>query len=369
MIVASDRRDRAPDAADFAEAILEPAIDATPRRSRSVLRALVVTNMYPTATVPHVGPFVAAQVESVRATGVEIDVLHLRRVESGRNVYRGLGKKVRRLVAARDPHLVHVAYGGIMADVVTRTIRDRPVLVTFHGTDLLGGRASGVLSTVSVRLNVRASHRAARRAAGVIAVSRTVLDALPHSVPRSRVWVVPNGVDLSRFQPRDKAECQRALGWDPARAHVLFPSSPSRAVKRFPLAEASVARVNGNGRAVELHALDGVPYDDVPVWLNASNAILLTSAHEGSPVVVKEALACNVPIVSVDVGDVAERIAGVDGCFIAAPDPEDLADRLRRAVERGAPIAGRERIAELSLERIAAQVHRIYASIVRDWSA
>jgi teichuronic acid biosynthesis glycosyltransferase TuaC len=325
------------------------------------MRALVVTNMYPTPTAPYSGPFVEAQVESLRAAGVDLDVLHLPRHELGRNVYLGLGKRVKQHVAASDPDLVHVAYGGVMADAVTRAIRDRPVLITFHGTDLLGGRSAGVLNAVSLRLNVFASGRAARRAAGVIVVSRTLLQALPPSLDQSRVWVVPNGVDLSRFQPRDRTECRRALGWDPARAHVLFPASPSRPVKRFALAQASVELMNGNGVDVELHALDGVPYDDVPTWLNAASAILLTSAHEASPVIVKEALACNVPVVSVDVGDIGERISGIDGCFVAASSPADLADKLSLALERREPIRGRERIEHLSLERIAAQVHGIYA--------
>jgi teichuronic acid biosynthesis glycosyltransferase TuaC len=327
------------------------------------VHALVVTNMYPTATVPNAGPFVAAQVESLRAVGVEVDVLHLPRYELGREVYRGLGKKVKRLVAASDPDLVHVAYGGVMANAVTRSIRDRPVLVTFHGSDLLAGRANGLLDAVALRLGVRASHQAARRAAGIIVVSRSLSDSLPRSIDRSRVWLVPNGVDLSRFGPRERSECERILGWDPARTHVLFPSSPSRPEKRFELAQASVALLNREGEDIELHALDGVPYDVVPIWLNAASAILLTSVHEGSPVIVKQALACNVPVVSVDVGDVAERIAGIEGCFIAAPSPLDLADKLSRALARPEPIKGRDRIAGLSLEHTAAQVHRIYASL------
>jgi glycosyltransferase involved in cell wall biosynthesis len=250
-----------------------------------------------------------------------------------------------------------------MAESVTRAIRDRPVLVTFHGTDLLAGRAGGLLHALSLRVGVVASHRAARRAAGVIVVSTTLLDALPRDLDRSRVWVIPNGVDLKLFRPLERSECQRTLGWDPARRHVLFPASPSRPVKRFALAEAAVALANENGADVQLHALDGVAHEDVPVWLNAASAVLLTSAHEASPVIVKEALACNVPVVSVDVGDVGERIAEVDGCFIAAPTPGDLADKLARTLAHPGRIAGREGIAELSLERIAIRVRAIYASL------
>jgi teichuronic acid biosynthesis glycosyltransferase TuaC len=326
------------------------------------VRALVVTNMYPTPAVPNAGPFVAAQVESLRKAGVEIDVLHLPRHEGGRGVYRRLGRRVRELVAAGDPDLVHVAYGGVMADVVTRAIRDRPVLVTFHGTDLLAGRAKGMLAALALRVGVHASRRAAGRAAGIIVVSPELDAALPGGIDRSRVWIVPNGVDLVRFRPLDKGECRAKLGWDPARRHVLFPAPPWRPEKRFALAQAAVARLD-EGAGVELHALDGVPHDDVPVWLNAADAVLLTSSHEGSPVVVKEALACNVPVVSVDVGDIRDRISGVDGCFLAAPTPAELAEALRRALEHGPCTGGRERVADLSLERVAARVQRIYASL------
>jgi teichuronic acid biosynthesis glycosyltransferase TuaC len=327
------------------------------------VRALVVTNMYPTPAAPHAGPFVAEQVESLRRLGVEVDVLHFPRHELGRKVYRDLGRTVKQHVAKTDPDLVHVAYGGIMAEAVTRSIRNRPVLVTFHGTDLLAGRADGVLDGVGRRLGVLASHRAARRAAGVIAVSRNVAEALPRSIDHSRVWVVPNGVDLSLFRPRDRVECQSTLGWDPARAHVLFPAPPTRPEKRFALAQATVALLRQKGMAVDLHTLDGVPHDDVPIWINAAGAVLLTSAHEGSPVIVKEALACNVPIVSVDVGDVRARIEGIDGCSIAAPSAADLSEKLQLGLDRKLPVDGRDRVAELSLDRVADRLRGIYAAL------
>jgi glycosyltransferase involved in cell wall biosynthesis len=333
--------------------------------SLNAVRALVVTNMYPTADVPNAGPFIAAQVESLRSAGVDVEVLHLERTQ-GRNVYRGLGKNVKALVSELEPDLIHVMYGGVMADAVTRALPARPVLVSFCGTDLLAGRGNGVVERIALRYGALASRRAARRAAGIIVKSRNLFEALPGEVDRGRVWIVPNGVDVSRFRPLDRAECQRQLGWHRDHRHVLFPAPPSRPEKRYALAEATIELANTLEPRVELHALEGVPHDDVPIWINAANAVVLTSAHEGSPNAVKEALACNVPVVSVDVGDVRERIEGVEGCFIAAPNPADLADKLGRALERGEPIAGREHVAALSLEHVAAKVHRIYASLAND---
>ena len=326
------------------------------------MHALVVTNMYPTPEVPDAGPFVAAQVESLRDIGVRVDLVHVRRPENGRGVYRSLGRQVREAVETQQPDLVHVAYGGITAYLVTRVIRDRPVLITYHGSDLIAYKSNAPpVDALALRLGVLASRRAARSAAGIVVVARNLYNALPRSVDRERVWIVPNGVDMSRFRPLDRRECRLRLGWDPDRRHVLFPSSPSRPEKRFDLAEATVALLRSRGADVELHALDSVPNDEVPIRLNAANAILLTSTREGSPVVVKEALACNVPVVSLDVGDVLERIAGIEGCFTAEANAEDLADKLARALEREDRISARDRIADLSLDAVAERIYDIYA--------
>jgi glycosyltransferase involved in cell wall biosynthesis len=146
---------------------------------------------------------------------------------------------------------------------------------------------------------------------------------------------------------------------------VLFPSSARRPEKRFSLAEEAVGIVRRSGVDVELHSLEDIPHDDVPTWLNASDAILLTSTHEGSPNVVKEALACDVAVVSVDVGDARTRISDVDGCHIADPEPNELAAKLIATLERGLPIAGRRHVVDLALPRIAARLRDVYETLVR----
>jgi glycosyltransferase involved in cell wall biosynthesis len=324
------------------------------------MRVLLVTNMYPTARAPHSGTFVAEQVESVRRLGVEVEVLHVDRGELGKRAYRGLAERIRAHAEAIRPDVVHAAYGGVTAEATTRGIRDRPVLVTFHGSDLLGHPSGGVRS-VGPRLGVAASRLSARRAAGVIVVSEKLRGALPRALDPSRVWIIPNGVDLRRFQPQDASDARRSLGWSDDVRHVLFPAPPSRPEKRFGLARAAVEQLPST--KVELHALDGVPHDDVPLWLNAADVVLLTSTHEGSPVVIKEALACGRPIVSVDVGDVRERIAGVSGCHLAAATPEDLAAKVGLALAGRSRIEARNRVAELDLDRIAPRVREVYATL------
>ena len=330
----------------------------------ATLHALMVTNMYPTPAAPDDGAPVAGELASLRSLGLEIELLHLQREERGRSVYLGLGRRARALVAEIRPDIVLVMYGGVMAQEVARAVRDVPVLITFRGTDILGGKGRNPVHGASRRYGVVASRRAARRAAGIVVKSRNLVDALRRSIDRSRAWVVPDGIDLDCFAPRDKKECRAALEWHPRRKHVLFPGSPLRPEKRFALARAAVALAREQTRDVELHALHGVPHGDVPTWLNAADALLLTSAHEGSPNSVKEALACNVPVVSVDVGDVSERVAGIAGCYISEATPTDIASKLVRALEHG-PVSGRERVAALSLDRVAVKLAEIYAHVAR----
>ncbi len=315
---------------------------------------LVVTNL--------LGPFVGMQVEGLRRIGVDVEQLYLDRTNLGPWVYLDTPRLVRRAVEGARPDVVHVMYGGVMAEIVTRTIRTPPVVITFYGSDLLGGREKrSLLKRIAVRYGVHASRRAAARAAAIVAQSRVLGEALPER-DRSRVRVIPDGVDTTLFAPRDRLACRRELGWNPAVKHVLFPSSSARPEKRFELARAAVAQIDRRG-SVELHELSGVPHDRVPIWLNATDAIVLTSTHEGSPNVVKEALACDVAVVSVDVGDVRERIEGIDGCFLAEPTPADIADKLGRALARSSRIEAREGMVELSLERVAQRLLDVYRSV------
>jgi teichuronic acid biosynthesis glycosyltransferase TuaC len=326
------------------------------------MRALIVTNMYPTAARPHAGAFIASQVESLRELGVEVEVCHLDRPAQGRSVYRRLGRTMRGLVDSTQPDVVHVQYGGVLASRISRAVRDRPVLVSFCGDDLLGGGGGGPLDRAARSYNVIASRRAAARAAGIVVKSRNLFHALPRGLNGERVWILPNGVDTSRFRPLEQRECQSMLGWDAARKHILFPAPAWRPEKRFELAEAAVARLDGD-HSVELHALEGVTHDQVPTWLNAADAVLLTSSREGSPNAVKEALACNVPVVSVDVGDVRERLEGIDGCHIAEATPDDLAEKVQRVLERDSRIEGRERVETIGIDRVARKLLGIYRTL------
>jgi glycosyltransferase involved in cell wall biosynthesis len=335
------------------------------------ISVLAVTNMYPTAETPAAGTFIERQIEGLRRAGeVDVEVLHIDRLGRGMAVYRGLAERIRGEIDRSAPDLVHVMYGGVLADVVTRAAGAVPTVVSFCGSDLLGEPADSIARRVAIRFGVAASRRAARRALGIVVKSRNLRDALPEGTDPRRVWTIPNGVDLQRFHPMDADECRARLGWNgpPERLHVLFPSHPGHPRKRYPLALAAVDRLHASGRDVELHTLGAVPHPEIPVWINASDCVLLTSTHEGSPNIVKEALACDRAVVAVDVGDVAERLERIDGCFVTGPTTRELSLALDEVRERGGRIDGRSRVRDLSIERVARRLLEVYRAIVPEAS-
>jgi glycosyltransferase involved in cell wall biosynthesis len=320
--------------------------------------------MYPTPQSPTIGTFVERQVLGLRGIGLEVEVMLVNRWKSGVRTYLTMGVELRSRIEQFQPDVVHVMYGGVLAERVTRIVKDRPTVVSFCGSDLLGEYLSGSIRRICSEYGILASHIAARRAVGVVVKSRNLEEALPATVDRSKVRIIPNGVDLERFRPLNQVDCRNKLRWDPSKLHVLFPTNAGDPRKRLYLAQAAIDEANRLGLNAVLHQLRGVPHDEVPTWLNASDVVLLTSLHEGSPNVIKEALACNVPVVSVDVGDVCERVDGIEGCHIVLPDPDDLGIKLGLVAARKGRIVGRERMQSLSLEQTALHLESFYHHVL-----
>ncbi|MGP0591606.1 glycosyltransferase [Nitrospira sp. T9] len=328
------------------------------------LRVLAVTNLYPSQRFPTSGTFVEQQICGLRKVGLDVEVLFVDRKQNGIREYFHLGRRIQQSCKEFSPDIVHSMYGGIIAETMTRVIRDRPTVVSFCGSDLLGEKLSGFLRNGISGLGVRASWKAAERSNGIIVKSRNLLDALPRGIPMSKVKIIPNGVNLDRFRLLDRDECREQLGWTSKYFHLLFPTNSGDPCKRYFLAKAAIEIIRKKGIQTELHQLCGVPHNEVPLWLNASDAIILTSLHEGSPNIIKEALACNLPIVSVDVGDVKERIQKIEGCYIAMPDPDDLGEKLQLVQAGKQRVSGRCSMQELSLEKVAIRLRNLYEELL-----
>ncbi|WP_254768554.1 glycosyltransferase [Salinilacihabitans rarus] len=246
---------------------------------------------------------------------------------------------------ARDGYdLVHAHY-GLTAPMALAQVRT-PVVLSLWGSDVHGPVAP-------------VSRACAPLCDEVVVMSEAMREALGVDCE-----VIPDGVDLDRFVPRSRSVAREAVGWSDDEYHVLFPYAPEREVKNYPLARRVVEAVDERlERPVRLRAVHGVDHAAVPDYVNAADALLLTSHSEGSPNSVKEALACNVPVVATDVGDVRERLAGVAPSTVATTDRE-LVDGLTEVLERGGRSNGREAAREVSLEATADAMLAVYRRAV-----
>ena len=180
--------------------------------------------------------------------------------------------------------------------------------------------------------------------------------------------VIPNGVDLDEFRPIERRDAISALGWDPEKRFVLFPGNPGNPRKGFSLAQATVdIAAEQIGEKLELVPLRRVAAEQVPLYMNACHAMIMASHIEGSPNVVKEAMACNLPTVSVPVGDVAHLLSDVDGCAVHPRDPQVLGTSLAELLRRGRRSGGRDAVIRrgLDLNSVAHRIRDIYAAVLK----
>jgi glycosyltransferase involved in cell wall biosynthesis len=191
-------------------------------------------------------------------------------------------------------------------------------------------------------LGVFLSQFAAVRAAAIVAVSENIRRELWRSADRLRAKVIPCGVNFARIGSQDRLVARRQLGLPLDRRLVLF-VDPERPIKDFALARRSLELLRALRDDVELVTMSNVPRQRVPAYLHAVDLLLLTSRSEGSPVITKEALAANLGVVAVDVGDVREQLEGVSGCCVTSNRPEEIAAAMDRIL-RG-DVGAREGIA------------------------
>ncbi len=305
-------------------------------------------------------PFVRQQIAFLQRLGHQVDVFHFQGRKNPINYLRAWWRLRRQYDPARyDVLHAHFGQSGMVL-----LPRKRPLVVTFRGSDLQGVIGHRGRVTLPGRVLQSVSRFVASRADRIIVVSEHMAAFLP---PGARYDVLPSGLDLSLFKPMDRMACREELGLPADKKLILFGGRPETARKRVPLAQAAVALLKKEVDA-ELVLMNSVPHERMPMYHNACDVVFLTSVHEGSPNIVKEALACNVPVVSVDVGDVRERIAGIEGCYLVQEDtPEALAAALARALKTGREIAGRHRVRSLSEEQTVERLQAIYDSAITAW--
>lgn len=179
-----------------------------------------------------------------------------------------------------------------------------------------------------------------------------------------RVRVIPNGVDLDVFKALDKSQCRKKMGWDESKRIVLFAANPERPEKNFELAKKSFLKADLKNS--ELKVVYNVKHEDIPLYLCASDVLISTSKWEGSPNIIKEAMACNTPIVSTDVGDVSNLSQGLDSMWICYADPQRLSKAIIKAMNFTGSASSREKIEKMGLDSVsvAAQIQQLYHEVL-----
>jgi teichuronic acid biosynthesis glycosyltransferase TuaC len=309
-----------------------------------VLRALVVTNMYPSEDAPQRGSFVRDQVEALRRHP-DVDV-ELFAFDAGLRSYPRAARELRRRYRHERFDVVHAHFGLTAWPAVAARLG--PVAVTLHGNDLFHPRS-------------RAITRAALPLTALPAtVSRAFSELVPGAGTARRVAVLPCGVDMERFRPIPRAEARVRLGLDPAGPYLLFPHDPARPLKRYDRAREAAGDV-------PLLTMGAVAPEEVPYWINAANAVVVPSQDEGFGLSVIEALACGVPPLGTPVGIHPVALQGIDGAFCEEWDAERWRAALRPLVEAADPrVDGRDRAELFSADRMAARVVEAWREVAAE---
>jgi glycosyltransferase involved in cell wall biosynthesis len=308
------------------------------------------------------GIFIKRQVDSVRAAGIRCDVLYQRGYAS-RLAYPSAA--LRLLVSTirwRNRYrLIHVHAGETA--LAARCHLGTPMLVSYCGDDVLGDPDESGRVPPRKRLRAAAGRTHSRLFPAVITKSNEMADRLPKRT-RRRTTVLPNGVNTNVFRPLDRAEARERVGWsDDERVALFAATRPESPRKRRGLAEAACREAADKIGPVHLHVTGDCSPDDMPVLLNAADCLLLTSSIEGSPNVVKEAVMCNLPVVTTPTGDVEEILAAVEPSWICEPTPAALGDALTVCLRSRTRSNGRAVAGWLDERRIAERLIALYRQL------
>ena len=326
------------------------------------LKILVMTNMYPHEEDPTCGIFIQEQVEALRRNGVNLDVLFIKGLKRRSNYLLGIFEFLKR-IHQHEYSLIHAHH--TYCALIARIQRRLPILLTFHEGEI--AEEIGILERIrnygiwKIPIFSKGLKRwICRRVDGLISVfpdGRTLLG-------REDALVIPCGIDLHLFKPLKKEEARKMLNLPQDEKILLFPANPRRPEKRYDIAEQAYEIVKREFQNIRMIALRNIPRKKLPLYLNSADLMILTSDYEASPMVIKEAMAVNLPIVSLDVGDVAEMIQETKGCFISKQNPEDFASLVKEVLKNGnSRTKGRERILELDNEKIAKRILEVYQRV------
>lgn len=297
-----------------------------------------------------ISPIVKKQGESLVKQGVELTFFTVK----GKGILGYLKNipKLRKVIKKHQPDVIHAHY-SLCGFISTLSLSGKKIIVSLMGSDVLARGISGFV----IRLFYK------------ISWSKCIVktEGMKKQVGLKNILVLPNGVDMQMFNPIPQDEAIKMLNWNPVNKHILFAANPSRPEKNFSLAEKAFEQIKEKLETVELHVLKDVSHDQIPVLMNASDCILLTSLWEGSPNVIKEAMACSRPIISSKVGDVVELLKNTPQTYVVPYSIDAIVRSVFEILSSDNNVTnGRENISHLSEEKIANRLIKEYEQIIKN---
>lgn len=331
------------------------------------MKVLVVTNMYPSSEHPFYGIFVKEQVESLRKDGIAVDVFFINGRENRLHYFSsiiGLFKKLRHdhydIIHA---HHTYCVYPLLLIRMLMKT--KVAFVLTFHEGEVYMTWKSIPRDVGFIKKCVCLKWLkkiAVKNVDLVISVEEKLTEKLDF---KGKVVVLPCGVDLNLFRPRAKVQCREKLTLPLDKKVLFFPARPeAKGQKGFYIVQQALRFISR--KDLNLVASRDIPHEDMPYYICAADVIVLASQCEASPMVIKEAMACNVPIVSTDVGDVKKVIGDTEGCYLCQRNAQDVAEKIEKALEFNTTTNGRDRILTLGLglSHISRKIIEAYEGLI-----
>ena len=292
-----------------------------------------------------ISPIVQNQANSLIKAGIEVDFFPIK----GKGIvgYLSNVKKLRKFIKGRKYDIVHAHY--YLCGIVASLSGAKPIVVSLMGSDVY----AFWLNRFMIRIFAK------------ISWNKVIVKTpdLYRKIKLIKSSIVPNGVDMDVFKPVPKEKVMNQVNF-PDGFNIIFVADPSRKEKNFALAEKAVNLLDNTN--IHLHKIYKISVKDLVNYYNAADLLLLTSLWEGSPNVIKEAMACNCPIISTKVGDVNRLLEGIEGCYLSSYDPGNIASQIRKSLEFGGKTTGRNKIIQLGLdsETVAKEIIKIYKSSI-----
>lgn len=296
-------------------------------------------------------PISTLQGQSLRKIGVE--VIYYDVIGKGYLGYLLNVKKIRSYIKYYKPDIIHAHYSnkGILSLLTCTNI---PIVVSLMGSDVLAG---SIIHSYLLHICTKIWDTTIVKSKELFVVLNI----------KKNVVVLPNGIDFDVFLPVEKNEAMHKIGWNPTLINILFCSDPQRKEKNYDLAEKALQHLDPYKYPYKIHFLKNILIPEMKYYYSAADVLLMTSLYEGSPNVIKEAMACNCPIVSTDVGDVKEVLAHTAGCYVTSSDAKDIYEKIILAMQYSEQrTQGRENVKHLDSNIVAGKLYTIYNNLLKN---